>query len=180
MNVNLFIQKLKEENILAKILQVQREAKEEIEHWILVAPNARLDNYSVALFEDAERNPGKYYPIKNIQVWNEANQIQDLFGIEPEMYNIFFENQVQAESSPEEWGEVKKQQIIQAWKQKLAPVILLPEGLRFYPSQPQNLIFDLQNNLQERKSTKIYIMTMLDYITMMKMGFYHKNALKMI
>ncbi|MFQ7552520.1 MAG: pentapeptide repeat-containing protein, partial [Blautia marasmi] len=143
--------KLKEENILAKILQVQREAKEEIEHWILVAPNARLDNYSVALFEDAERNPGKYYPIKNIQVWNEANQIQDLFGIEPEMYNIFFENQVQAESSPEEWGEVKKQQIIQAWKQKLAPVILLPEGLRFYPSQPQNLIFDLQNNLQERK-----------------------------
>lgn len=143
--------KLKEESILAKILQTQREAKEEIEHWILFAPNAKLDNYSVALFEDAERNPGKYYPIKDIQVWNEDNQIDSLLGIEPEIYNIFFKTPVQAEALPEECWTAKKQQIIQTWKQKIAPVILLPRSMRLYPFQPHNLIFDLQNNLQERK-----------------------------
>ncbi len=143
--------KLKEESILAKILQTQREAKEEIEHWILFAPNAKLDNYSVALFEDAERNPGKYYPIKDIQVWNEDNQVDSLLGIEPEIYNIFFKTPVQAEALPEEWETAKKQQIIQTWKQKIAPVILLPGSMRLYPFQPHNLIFDLQNNLQERK-----------------------------
>lgn len=143
--------KLKEESILAKILQTQRETKEEIEHWILFAPNAKLDNYSVSLFEEAERNPGKYYPIKNIQVWNEESQIDGLLGLEPELYKIFFQSPAQAEAPPEEWGTAKKQQVIQTWRQKIAPVILLPRNMRLYPSQPHNLIFDLQNNLQERK-----------------------------
>lgn len=142
---------LKEAEILAKIRQAQRDTREEIEHWILVAPNCRLDTYSVKLFQEAEKIPGLYAPIKNIQVWNEENQIQELMGLEPELYERFFEKPQKPEQDPRTWSQENKQRIIQKWKKKLMPVLMLPQGLRFYPFQPETIMYDLQNDREIRK-----------------------------
>lgn len=132
--------------VLAKILEAQRSAREEIEHWILVAPNCRLDSYSVELFEEAERRHRFYPPIKNIQVWNTENQIRELMGLEPELYEQFFGKPVRPEEDPANWSEDTKWRIIQKWKKKLMPVLMLPEGLSRYPFEPERLMFDLQND----------------------------------
>ena len=147
-----FIQskKLTDEMVLAKILQVQRHEKSEIEHWILVAPTAELSKHVVDLFEDAERTPGKYYPIKDIQIWSEENCIRELLGIEPELYEIFYGKRSNKESNPEKWSIEKKNEIVRKWKRKLMPVMMLPEGLHLYPSQPEKIMFELQNDVLAR------------------------------
>ncbi len=166
-----FIQskKLTDEMILAKILQAQRHEKGEIEHWILVAPTARLSKHVVDLFEDAERMPGKYYPIKNIQIWSEENCIRELLGIEPELYAIFYGKQSDKESDSDKWSIEKKNEIVRKWKRKLMPVIMLPKGLHLYPSQSEKIMFELQNDVSARVQYELLFQYRV------KMSFYKDN-----
>lgn len=161
--------KLTEEVILSKILQAQRSAREEIEHWILVAPNGRLNKHAAELFEDAERFPGKYAPIKNIQIWNEESQIFEFLGLEPELYEMFYGEQRAEEQNPRMWSAEKRNEIIRKWKRKLMPVMLLPAGLRFYPFQPEKIMFELQNDAAVRERYE----TLFKY--RVKMSFYEEN-----
>lgn len=160
---------LTDEMVLAKILQVQRHEKGEIEHWILVAPTVRLNKHVVELFEDAERMPGKYYPIKDIQIWSEENCISELLGIEPELYTIFYGKQSDTESDPDKWSIEKKNEIVRKWKRKLMPVMMLPEGLHLYPSQPEKIMFELQNDV----SARLQYESLFQY--RVKMSFYKDN-----
>lgn len=147
---NVRSQKLKAEAILHKIRQVQRNAKGEIEHWILVMPVGKLEKSAAELFEEAERTPGMYYPVKDIQVWNEESGIRELFGIVPQLYEIFYGGCSGETSKPEDWSAEEKNGIIHKWKQKLMPVLLLPQGLLSYPRQPEKLMFELQNDASVR------------------------------
>lgn len=155
--------------VLAKILQVQRHEKSEIEHWILVAPTSELSKHVVELFEDAERLPGRYQPIKDIQIWSEENCIRELLGIEPELYALIYGKPSDEESNPEKWSIEKKNEIVRKWKQKLMPVMVLPEGLQFYPSQPEKIMFELQNDV----SVRVQYESLFQY--RVKMAFYKDN-----
>lgn len=166
-----FIQskKLTDEMVLAKILQARRNARGEIEHWILVAPTARLSKHAIELFEDAERKPGEYFPIKDIQIWSEENCIRELLSIEPELYTIFYGKQSGSELDLEKWSDQRKDEIVQKWKRRLMPVIMLPEVLRLYPSQPEKIMFALQNDLSVRAQYE----SLFQY--RVKMSFYNDN-----
>lgn len=162
---------LKENEIQAKIRESRRSAIEDIEHWILVAPNCRLDSYSVDLFEEEEWRHSFYPPIKNIQVWNTENQIRELIGLEPALYERFFGKVAVLKDDPAGWSEDKRQRIIQKWKKKLMPVLMLPKGLIRYPFEPERLMFDLQNDPAVRRQYEEL------YLRRTKLKFYEENGM---
>lgn len=161
---------LREGDIVPKIWEAQRSAKEEIEHWVLIAPNCRLDSYSVELFEEEAHKHRFYPPIKDIQVWNSENQIQELMGLEPELYERFFGKAARPKEDPAGWSEDKKWRIIQKWKRKLMPVLMLPKGLTSYPFEPERLMFDLQNDPAIRRQYEEL------FLRRTKLKFYEENG----
>lgn len=119
------VTKIKIADIVEK-LELVKLAGQEVEHWILVAPCAKLANDAVSYLERLERHPGGQLPIKNVQVWGEDNGVKELFGLVPELYHAIYGGDPGDEDAPEQWTNFQRTQIREHWGQKLLPVASMP------------------------------------------------------
>jgi hypothetical protein len=106
-----------------------------IDHWIVISPNAKiasdLNNCLNSWEESAE------YPFK-VQVWNQETGVDQLFGLVPEIYDIFYKP-TEGHLHPKDWLEEEKQELLNFWMKKLEPPLRLPIGWEDYLRQPGKL-----------------------------------------
>lgn len=136
-------------DIAGKLEQVKTFEKE-VEHWILVAPGAKLANDVAPYLERMERYPGSQLPVRNVQVWTEENGVKELFGLVPDLYHAVYGQDPEDEDAPERWLMPQRWQILERWKQKLLPVALLPMPFMDYPERTERLLFDVCNDSRLR------------------------------
>jgi hypothetical protein len=106
-----------------------------IEHWILISPRSNPSN-PLNEFLEKQREEGTF-PFE-VQVWCPETGIDELFGLEPDVYDIFFEPPP-GEDHPRLWDEAKRQSIRAKWRRKLEPRLRLPEGWSDYLRNPDLL-----------------------------------------
>lgn len=105
-----------------------------IEHWILISPRSNPSN---PLNEFLEKQREEGLPFE-VQVWCPETGIDELFGLEPEVYDRFF-NPVEGEDHPRLWDDAKREAVRGKWRKKLEPVFRLPQGWSEYLRNPDLL-----------------------------------------
>ncbi len=125
-----------------------------IDHWILVSPNANVSNELDELLELWEK-VGEY-PFK-VQAWTPAFRVQEFFGLNLEIYEKFIKK-YKLKIPPKDWNLKTKQEVLESWKQKLAPPIRLPEGWGPYLHNPHNLMLEPKEaEFEKRYNTNDYV-----------------------
>jgi small GTP-binding protein len=105
-----------------------------IDHWILISPRSNPSN---PLNEFLEKQREEGLPFE-VQVWCPETGIDELFGLEPEVYDLFFEPG-KGEDHPRFWDDAKREAVRAKWRKKLEPVFRLPQGWSEYLQEPDLL-----------------------------------------
>lgn len=132
-------------DIAGKLEQV-KSIVTEVEHWILIAPGAKLANDVAPYLERMEKHPGSQLPVRDVQVWTEENGVKELFGLVPRLYHEIYGQNIGDEDAPERWSGARRRQVLEKWKHKLLPVALLPQAFLDYPEKTERLLFDVSND----------------------------------
>ncbi len=106
-----------------------------IEHWILISPRSNPSN-PLNEFLEKQREEGTF-PFE-VQVWCPETGIDELFGLEPEVYDRFFDP-LEGEDHPRLWPDAKREAVRAKWRKKLEPVFRLPQGWSEYVQNPDLL-----------------------------------------
>lgn len=136
---------------IAGKLEQAKMVETEVEHWILIAPKAKLANDVAPYLERMERHPGSQLPIRSVQVWTEENGVRELFGLVPDLYHEIYGQGTEYEDAPEGWTGARYRQVLERWKKKLCPVALLPVSFLDYPERTEKLLFDVCNDRELRQ-----------------------------
>jgi small GTP-binding protein len=105
-----------------------------IEHWILISPRSNPSN-PLNEFLEKQREEGTF-PFE-VQVWCPETGVHELFGLEPEVYDQFFD--LEGEDHPRLWDDAKRETVRAKWRKKLEPVFRLPQGWSEYLRDPDLL-----------------------------------------
>ncbi|MDY9926811.1 tetratricopeptide repeat protein [Methanosarcina sp.] len=122
-------------NVADKLLQTE-DSYPNTDHWILICPTAEPTNelhQKVSQWNDTRRFPF------NIQIWSK-NIIEELFGLNPNVYDLFFEPR-EGEVHPSQWTPEKRIRVFGKWKDKLKPLIRLPTEWDHYMREPYLMCF---------------------------------------
>lgn len=101
----------------------------QIDHWILISPHGKISN-ELREMSEKWREQDDWHPVLDVQFWTPDENIQELFGLFPEIYQTFYE--VTEDSDPSRWSAEKKDGIASHWKKKLAHVPHLPAEWKTY------------------------------------------------
>ncbi len=99
------------------------------DHWILIAPRAKAANKlkpALDKWHDEER-----YAFK-IHVWTQGTLVEQLFGLVPELHDLWFEDFEFDSPHPSEWSSNERNALIKVWKRKLSLPLRLPPGWKTY------------------------------------------------
>ncbi|MGD2093072.1 MAG: trypsin-like peptidase domain-containing protein [Candidatus Aminicenantes bacterium] len=107
-----------------------------IDHWIVIAPFAIASN-DLNFYLNSLENTDEY-PFK-VHVWGIESKVDQLFGLAPEIYSMFFKPS-KGEIHPRDWGRETKQKVQEFWRQKLPPPLRLPAGWEQYLREPGKFI----------------------------------------
>ena len=135
------------QDVAPKLAALQATGKK-VDHWILIAPNSQVSN---EIWEIAENWSNAFFwePIRDVQFWTEDNNVRELFGLFPDIYAQFYSGQ--PDNPPERWDEERKSTVLKRWKEKLAPVPLLPTVWRKYLKDPVWLLMQSESDLKTQK-----------------------------
>jgi tRNA A37 threonylcarbamoyladenosine biosynthesis protein TsaE len=130
---------IKLDDIAGKIATAKINSQNDpIDHWIVIAPFAivatDLDN-ALKSWDDTNE-----YPFK-IHVWNKEIYVDQFFGLVPEIYDIFFKPK-DGDIHPGKWSSKKRNEILNAWREKLAPPLRLPKPWKEYIRNASKQILD--------------------------------------
>ena len=106
-----------------------------IDHWILVSPRANPSNKLNRFLEEQEKE--RLFPFK-VQVWCPETGINELFGLEPSVYDLLCEPR-DDEPHPSTWDQAKREAVHAKWRGRLKPHLRLPEGWEEYLRDPAAL-----------------------------------------
>jgi hypothetical protein len=118
-----------------------------IDHWIVISPNAKIAsdlNNCLNSWEEITE-----YPFK-VQVWNQETGVDQLFGLVPEIYDIFYKP-TEGHLHPKDWLEEEKQETLNFWMKKLEPPLRLPLGWEDYLRQPGKLLLEPKESVFEQR-----------------------------
>jgi hypothetical protein len=136
-----------ERHIAQKLLAVEA-SDQKIDHWILFSVRSDPSNYLMELLA-AWKEKDKF-PFE-IHIWSPQNGIQELFGLEPDIYEKFYGNETINNTHPKDWTTQKKREVYERWKDKLKvkPFALLPKVWKEYMKNPGMMLLK-----EERKRYK--------------------------
>ena len=119
-----------------KLIQ-QRSHGVQIDHWILISPNANpsQDLHHFLEFESKALD----FPF-DIHVWCPETDVAHFFALEPALYDKFYEHPA-GDIHPRDWSAERKSQIIDRYRRVLRPLYRLPQGWREYVENESNLCF---------------------------------------
>uniref|UniRef100_A0A450S0B7 Restriction endonuclease n=2 Tax=Candidatus Kentrum sp. FM TaxID=2126340 RepID=A0A450S0B7_9GAMM len=124
------------ESRFAEILEKLHDAQTnqpDIDHWILIAPRARLtDNVPDRIARDW--NEKHIWPF-TVQFWMADTGVGSLFGLEPAVYDRWIDHPPD-EEHPKDWSPEKQEAIRQRWLAKLKPPLRLPPAWAKYVTDP--------------------------------------------
>jgi DNA-binding NtrC family response regulator len=100
----------------------------EIDLWILISPNADPSNELEHILQSWKRHSPYAF---DVRVWSPATGVADFFGLEPSVYDLFFENEI-AQQHPKNWDTTKRDAVRERWKDELSPPLRLPKGWTKY------------------------------------------------
>ena len=145
------------ESIVAKLLDAEAN-QPEIDHWILIAPRARLiGNVPDNLVE--RWNAEQKWPF-TVQFWMTDTEVGSLFGLAPDIYDDWIDHPAGADH-PKNWSLEKRKEIRQKWLAKLRPPPRLPKAWVEYVNDPdKNGIFmenDDRDDLKALREEQRYI-----------------------
>lgn len=86
----------------------------EIEHWILVASNTRLEKRLIDFINNPENQIKTMKNIKNIQAWTDDERVYELFGLIPEIYDKIYGKDYR-HGNPRDWDKEKRAGIVERW-----------------------------------------------------------------
>ncbi|MGD2091117.1 MAG: NACHT domain-containing protein [Candidatus Aminicenantes bacterium] len=109
-----------------------------IDHWIVISPFAKIASDLNHCLNSWKKNPK--YPFK-VHVWNHEKGVDQLFGLVPEVYDIFYKSS-EDYIHPKDWSKEKKQEVLELWKQKLEIPLMLPQDWEQYISNPDKLMLE--------------------------------------
>lgn len=121
--------------VLQKLFQIKL-AGEDVDHWILISPNGRIGNdlrEMLSKWKDSDT----FLPIRDIQIWTRDEMVEELFGLFPELFDLYYKTDVW---DPRKWDEEKRGTILSRWRAKIAPSLHLPDGWKKYLSEPRYLL----------------------------------------
>lgn len=129
-------------DVLDKLVSRQM-AGTQIDHWILISPHGKISN---ELHEMSEKwkETDFWDPVLDVQFWTPDENVQELFGLFPEIYQIFYE--VTEDNDPSRWSAEKKDRIAAHWKKKLAHVPHLPANWKTYLREPKYLLTERETD----------------------------------
>jgi hypothetical protein len=103
-----------------------------IEHWILLSPRSNPSN-ELNRFLEQQIQEGTF-PF-DVQVWSPETGVASFFGLEPAVYDLFFEPG-DGEAHPREWDDNTRDAVRAMWRKKLEPPLRLPPGWADYTRDP--------------------------------------------
>jgi hypothetical protein len=127
---------------IAHKLISQNHYDKNIQFWILISPRANPSNELDQILEAWRTAP--QYPF-DIQVWCPATGLEELFGLEPAVYDEFYQP-INQELHPRTWAESKRTYIAETWRRKLVPPPRLPRGWDKYLRHPRFLCVSRENH----------------------------------
>ncbi len=113
--------------ILGKIFDA-KENQLEIDHWILIAPRARIGNVPDGLIE--RWNLTQELPFA-VQLWTNDTDIGQFFGLDPDVYDRWIDH-IAGQPHPRNWTSEQKQQIRESWLRRFDPPLRLPKAWAHY------------------------------------------------
>ena len=132
-------------NDVAGKLASLKTAETPVDHWILISPTSTPSN---ELHLDLQRwkESDAWHPIRDVQFWTPDEQVQELFGLFPELYAQFY--RAGEQDDPAAWSGERRREILARWKGKLAPVPHLPRAWREYLRTPRCLLTQREADAQ--------------------------------
>jgi len=123
--------------IFGKLAQIKA-FKPDIDHWILISPHANLTPTAISVLEKTRKD----YPF-DIQIWTPEFRVEELFGINPEVFEELYELLPQYREdkiqNPQLWTDEYRLEIKKKWLEKLPPRYRLPSGKVLPESWVENL-----------------------------------------
>lgn len=127
----------------------------EIDLWILISPNADPSNELEHILQIWKRHSP--YPF-DVRVWSPATGVADFFGLEPSIYDLFFENET-AQQHPRNWDATKRDAVRERWREELSPPLRLPKGWNKYLQTPYLMCV-------RREEARVLAATFANHVTM--------------
>ena len=126
-----------------------------VHHWILISPNGQVDNLSDSALRTWEEE-NRYDPIQKIHFWTKDSDVDELFGLIPELFDHYYPEDRRI--NPAAWDNDERGRIAKKWRDKLAPAIPMPKAWRDYLKDSRWLLtsseaqsFDDYEDLYERR-----------------------------
>ncbi len=127
----------------------------EIDLWILISPNADPSNELEQILESSRQR--KTYPF-DVRVWSPATGVSDFFGLEPSVYDLFFQSETE-DDHPRNWTTEKRVAVHERWRDELSPPLRLPKGWDRYLRTPYLLCM-------RREESRLMESTFANHVTM--------------
>ena len=138
-----FRTKIRVKDIADKLIS-QKTYYPDTDHWILISPHANVSKELDSLLEIWEKN--REFPFK-IQVWTPDTQVEEFFGLKPEIYDLYYKP-LEGQLHPREWSEEKRMLVHKRWMEKLKPPFRLPENWETYVKNPSSLCLKNEKPLE--------------------------------
>lgn len=106
-----------------------------IDHWILISPYTDPSNGLNRFLEKDQKTPQYAF---DVQVWSPESGVQELFGLEPEVYEELYGFK-DGELDPRTWSKERREEIRTRWMARLRPPSRLPAGWSGYARDPDKL-----------------------------------------
>ncbi|HYM00876.1 MAG TPA: class I tRNA ligase family protein, partial [Blastocatellia bacterium] len=124
-----------------------------IDHWILISPRSNPSN-ELNNFLERQDEEGRF-PFQ-VQVWCPETGIDELFGLEPEVYDCFF-FPLGGEPHPRDWDEARRNAVREKWRARLNPPLRLPRGWGEYLRDPALLCIHKETPESMQKPYESYV-----------------------
>nr|VFK56786.1 MAG: Pentapeptide repeat-containing protein [Candidatus Kentron sp. TC] len=123
-----------------------------IDHWILIAPRARLGNVPDGIVD--KWNAAREWPFQ-VQFWMADTEVWSLFGLAPGIYDDWIPDHPPGEPHPRDWSPEEREKVRQRWLGKLQPPLRLPGVWAEYVIAPdENGIFMENDDREDLKALR--------------------------
>lgn len=136
-------------------LQEAKAFHSDLDHWILIAPRAKVANTLRSMLERWEDE--HEFPFR-VQLWTKDNGIGELFGLEPALFD-FWCGDYETSEHPLKWNQQRRDKVLQHWRSRLEPPLKLGAAwtryltdhshLRIYSDEPQDSLDRLRDSYVE-------------------------------
>ena len=148
------VKDIEQSQILDKLEEV-RKTGNAVHHWILISPKGKIaNNLNESLTRWSDENRW-YPPIHKVQIWTIDNNVEEFFGLAPEIHEHYYSSDKTID--PTQWDNGNRNRVLARWKEKLTPEIPLPLAWKDYLRKPDKLLTFDENIERKNEHSDIFI-----------------------